>query len=1767
MKFKLTAVAALFYPGSVFADPVTVAASIASWVGANAVAVQIALTVASAAYGQYSARRAARKAEQAAKDAYNANLEDRTATLMTSTPNQRVVYGRAVAGGDVLAMFTTDKHGIDDNGNAYTKPDGLKHMVVHVASHQCQAFHDTLVAGVPVGAIDSNGWATTWSDTRTITVFGTTKLPYKATSILAATNGTTNYIGSVSLSADGRTLNAPAGTRIKVKYTCIRDDFCKGDVKTDVVAIAPGGSATVTNTPLSILDKWVYYTNGETGDAKIEYNLPDVPTVNVSGNTISNTYTAPGAGHTVYVRYTYGVTKSVVRLSYHLGAPGQTVDTYLNGLIPDKWTTDHKLEGLAWVLVTLDLEDQRFQGGPPQLSFDTSGRLLLDPRTGTTTWSNNAALVINDFLRNRWGYNCEADEVSQSHLIQAANDCDGTVSFTEVDEFNVSTTTTGPRYTINGAFSADENRDKVLDDMSLAMAGRVVDGPQWIIMAGVWSAPVVDISDDWLAGSISIVQCDVGLDEVFNTVHGTYIPLKSATVTEYGPYLNDVHVAADGEELFTDLPLPYTNSKARCMNIARIVSERMRTGLVISYPAKRYAWPLLVGERVRLTSSELGATNKTFLVTDWQSSLKSPVLLTLREDEPDTYDEVDSVKADPTINIQNSDPWHVEPVTNLQISSGTSELLRYDDGTVVVRARVSWSAPANTKAGQIQLTYFLTNMDGTFTTPVRQVLTIDDNEHYISGLNEGDRLNVKVVVVNDLGSESPSVFAAGVIVGKSAPPSNVTGVTQTSVPGGALVSWVMNSDPDHAATVIQVGSWNDLATPYFRGLVSKYTFSPGTDGSYTLYLKNIDTSGNFSPTPTSITVNVVTASQAAKKLTLSPSLLTLSVDNSGNTTGLSSAYSDAKVLEDNVDNTAAWTITKTDGPGVVSTLANNRVSVSSVFDSSVASFVMSVEATDSIGTLTGTGYPVDSSPRQRILKVFSGASASSLSVVADSVMPTGKCLSFSADATRSSGFTTLLADFFTHSGFSPDFLIKATSTFTFSAWINTPGNSSGAAQRIFTTFNNYSSITLHPMCVQLTTSNQIQVVGNANITSSSIPLNQWNHIEVTSTAGTLRLYVNGVVVGTTTTIQSFTYADGSSSGLFGQVAIGYNPKTPTSGGFIGKMSLIRVASTVLHTANFDTSTVLYTTQVGDSLAPYVVSHLNYNNNLVDETGRPVTGDPDTAYITDSTYGTGITVSASGVTGGAYTDYSSDFDFKGDFCIEVLCRVPSGGDTDAVILAHVRNKGDTRNTFRLQWDIPQGQLKAYYWSSSSFENSVYATRPVSNSVFELNRVYHVAMVRQGSNYWLFVDGRWVSMNNDASLFNWPEEVQQIRFGASSAANKSSVQIFWSRVTTGHCRYNGEFNFSAANVAPVTATYIDVSAKKGVETLTSRIDISRPVNKANKVVTSSLDRSTCVVTADYLGAVTVFTNVNCTVKILVNGVDDTSNWTITRTASSATITTTLTGATIAVTAFGSAIDTGYVDIFATRAGYPSQTLRFSMTKVKAVTPTPAFSVVPATLYVDAVAATGQILSYSGKTITCSVNRTGTDETASWTFTASATNGCTVSVSGAVISLTGMPNGTDTCTVNVTATRSGYQTMTLAPMVLKLKNQPTPGVQSASTKSIDMFSFAATGTAGSAIRFTKDGGIEISTDNGGTWTFKDYWYYPLTTDVGATFTIEAYDLGPNNLTTTPGGSVSLASTRTYILARSATGYVSDKLRFRVKSATTADVWVYSTMEANVA
>ncbi len=116
----------------------------------------------------------------------------------------------------------------------------------------------------------------------------------------------------------------------------------------------------------------------------------------------------------------------------HTGSDSQTYDTDLTSEVP-RWTSAHRLRGIAYVYVRLVYDPNTFFAGVPTITADVKGVKCYDTRTSTTIWSDNPAVIIRNYLINtRYGRGIDSALIDDTSFETAANFCDELVTFNNI---------------------------------------------------------------------------------------------------------------------------------------------------------------------------------------------------------------------------------------------------------------------------------------------------------------------------------------------------------------------------------------------------------------------------------------------------------------------------------------------------------------------------------------------------------------------------------------------------------------------------------------------------------------------------------------------------------------------------------------------------------------------------------------------------------------------------------------------------------------------------------------------------------------------------------------------------------------------------------------------------------------------------------------------------------------------------------------------------------------------------------------------------------------------------------------------------------------------------------------------------------------------------------------------------------------------------------------------------------------------------------------
>lgn len=342
----------------------------------------------------------------------------------------------------------------------------------------------------------------------------------------------------------------------------------------------------------------------------------------------------------------------------------------------------------AYLYVRFEFDPEVFANGVPLITAVVEGKMVYDPRTATTAYSDNAALCVRDFLVSTYGLNDQ--NIDDTVFSAAANICDEVVVLAVGGNEK--------RYTLNGVISAEAAFGEILQTMMTSCAGNLFwGGGKWKLVVGDYIAPTKTLTLDDLRSEIS-VQTRTNLRDQFNIVQGTFSDASKRWITVDYPSTKQRNVGLgfitedNNIESFLDLSLPFTTSSATAQRLSKLTLFRGREQMTLSADFGLNAFDVEVGEIIALTLSRYGWTAKEFEVQGWNfyvdaNSGDIKIGLVLREISSTAFDwdaEEEAIAGNNTnLTPANLAIWNASPVSiSTQLSDSVVETDKIADSAV-----------------------------------------------------------------------------------------------------------------------------------------------------------------------------------------------------------------------------------------------------------------------------------------------------------------------------------------------------------------------------------------------------------------------------------------------------------------------------------------------------------------------------------------------------------------------------------------------------------------------------------------------------------------------------------------------------------------------------------------------------------------------------------------------------------------------------------------------------------------------------------------------------------------------------------------------------------------------------------------------------------------------------------------------------------------------------------------------------------------------------
>ena len=504
------------------------------------------------------------------------------------------------------------------------------------------------------------------------------------------------------------------------------------------------------------------------------------------------------------------------------------------------WDASHTASGVAYLHCTFLYSADAYPSGAPTITAVVKGKKLYDPRTQTTAYSNNSALVLRDYLISS-GI-ADASEINETLFSAAANICDEDETLTDG--------TTEKKYTCNGSFTTDVDPAKIIGTIVDTMGGMVwYSQGKWGCKAAKYTAPVLALNEDDFRSGLSISTRNSRKDG-FNKVIGLFrSPETNWQQTNFPSITSPTFLNVDGgQENTLEMDLPFVTSSATAQRIAKIALYRNREQLKISGSFGMRALNLTVGDLVTITYDRLGFDAKVFEVTEWTFGLASDMTLQVSMSLQEISSGIFNWDADETaFESNNTTLTPAFSVPAVGLSHTVSEVVYNEKITSTLFVTVSSTHPEQIDSVEVELIRttkgdadvnfmgivisFLRIIVGTATTSELFLFQTDPSNQYFGN-------------ISDLGTQNISIDDVICLLRRQVGLENTT--AQDNYIDNTFVPTMVN-DPVKYGSYVTVQPYQEEFVVVNKGDLGLFEFKDIEEGDYTVRARGINAHGTKGP--------------------------------------------------------------------------------------------------------------------------------------------------------------------------------------------------------------------------------------------------------------------------------------------------------------------------------------------------------------------------------------------------------------------------------------------------------------------------------------------------------------------------------------------------------------------------------------------------------------------------------------------------------------------------------------------------------------------------------------------------------------------------------------------------------------------------------------------------------------------------------------------------------------------------------------------------------
>lgn len=308
-----------------------------------------------------------------------------------------------------------------------------------------------------------------------------------------------------------------------------------------------------------------------------------------------------------------------VRILTRLGNASQTAYSQLTAEFPE-WDADHRGDGVASLYaLQRPVSSENISSTFPNLTRTlyrvvARGSRVLNPVSGSTAWSDNAAAVIRDYMTHADGMRLPGSLFTTPLAVAgwkaAFNRCD--------EDVTLKAGSTEKRYRLWGSYTFDERPADVLGRMLQCCDGRIVPTPDGGITLdiGNWSEPSVVIDEDAITG-FSDISRGRNVMTTANVITATFTSADNDYQATDADRWEDTDSISDYGEIVSDQSFNMAPSHGQCRRLMKLAAYRAAPKWVGTFQCNM-AGLAAFGERFIRIKYPLFGIDEVFEVADFR---------------------------------------------------------------------------------------------------------------------------------------------------------------------------------------------------------------------------------------------------------------------------------------------------------------------------------------------------------------------------------------------------------------------------------------------------------------------------------------------------------------------------------------------------------------------------------------------------------------------------------------------------------------------------------------------------------------------------------------------------------------------------------------------------------------------------------------------------------------------------------------------------------------------------------------------------------------------------------------------------------------------------------------------------------------------------------------------------------------------------------------------------------------------------------------------